>query len=279
MSDMPNEENELQPVFLHVEPVLAVTDITATISYWQDVLGFPAKWTWGEPPVHGGVSWQKIFIQFTLDAALAESSAGNSIWIRVQRLEKLYKLHQTKNADIVAPLELRPWGLAEYTVRDINDYYIHFAGLIDEKEKGEATLSKNIRIIERIPTVTEYRYLALSVGWSPPTDDDMINTILSAAIFGVVAEDKQHKETIGCALLLGDNVSFYYVKDVMVHPQWQRKRVGTALMQALTKWLEKNGSNHALAALITGDVLESFYQQFGFAKAFAMIRYIQQSEK
>ena len=97
--------------------------------------------------------------------------------------------------------------------------------------------------------------------------------------FAVVAEDKQHNETVGCSLLLGDNASFYYVKDVMVYPNWQRKRVGTALMQALTKWLEKNAANNALVSLITGETLESFYQQFGFAQAFAMIRYMRQIEK
>jgi len=102
---------------------------------------------------------------------------------------------------------------------------------------------------------------------------------LSAAIFAVVAEDKQHNKTAGCALLLGDNASFYYVKDVMVHPQWQRKLVGTALMQALTKWLEKNAAGNALVALISGETLEPFYQQFDFAHAFAMIRYMQQNEK
>jgi hypothetical protein len=276
--NMQNEGDEFQPVFSHVEPVLAVKNITETILYWQNVLGFPAKWTWGEPPVHGGVSWQKVFIQFTLKPELATASAGNSIWIRVQRLEKLYTLHQMKNAEIISPLTMQPWGLAEYTVLDINEYYIHFAGIIDEKEKSEAALSQDIRIIERLPSINDYRHLALSVGWSPSNDDSIINTILSSAIFGVVAENKQH-EIIGSAMLLGDNASFYYIKDVMVHPLWQRKRVGTALMQSLIKWLEKNAANNALAALIARDALEPFYQQFGFAQAFAMIRYMQRNEK
>src|SRR5688572_18376177 len=99
---MGNSENGLQPIFSHVEPVLAVTDISETITYWHDVLGFPAKWTWGDPPNHGGVSWQKVFIQFSLNPELAAVSKGHSIWIRLQHIEALYSFHQQKNAEIVA---------------------------------------------------------------------------------------------------------------------------------------------------------------------------------
>src|SRR5258706_11188659 len=129
---MEDEENSQQPIFSHVEPVLAVQDITETILYWQNVLGFLAKWTWGDPPNHGGVSWQKVFIQFSLNPKLATVSKGNSIWIRVQHIETLYSFHQKKNAEIVAPPEKQPWGMTEYTLKKINGYYLHFSGFIAE---------------------------------------------------------------------------------------------------------------------------------------------------
>jgi GNAT superfamily N-acetyltransferase/uncharacterized glyoxalase superfamily protein PhnB len=271
-------ENGLQPVLSHVEPVLAVHDVSETISYWQNVLGFPTKWTWGEPPVHGAVSWQKAHIQFSRNPDLAAASKGNSIWIRLQRLEELYKIHQERKAEIVAPLANQPWGMAQYTIRDINGYYIDFAGVITGKEKS-ASLTGNVQVVERIPSVEEYRNLAAAVGWSPSSNDDMIKAILAAAIVAVVAEDTTSGETIGCALLLGDHATFYYVKDVMVHPDWQHKHVGTTLMQALTGWLEKNAANNALVSLITGEALEPFYQQFGFTQSFAMLRHIHRDEQ
>ena len=168
--------------------------------------------------------------------------------------------------------------MAQYTLREINGYFLDFAGPIADREKSAATLSQNIKVNRRTPSIEEYR-MSASVGWSPSANDDMIKTILAAAVFAVVAEDTINHETIGCALLLGDHASFYYVKDVMVRPDWQGKRVGTILMQALTDWLEKNAANNALVGLITGEVLEPFYQQFGFAKAFAMLRYIHRDEK
>jgi len=279
LTTMEKEENNLRPIFSHAEPVLAVGDVSETISYWQEVLGFPDEWTWGEPPVHGGVSWHKAHIQFYNDPELVAASKGNSVWIRVQRVDELYKMHQNKNAEIVAPLQNQPWGMAQYTVKEINGYFIHFAGVITEREKSSTILSPDINIIERIPSITEYRNLATAVGWSPSSDDDMIKSILAAAIFAVVAEDTINSEIVGCALLLGDHASFYYVKDVMVCPHWQRKRVGAALMQAVTDWLEKNAADNALVSLITGEGLEPFYQQFGFVNAFSMIRYIHRDEQ
>ena len=274
---MGNQENNLQPILSHVEPVLAVHDVSASITYWQEVLGFPEKWMWGEPPVHGAVSWHKAFIQFTRDPALADASKYNSLWIRVRRVQELYKIHQRHNAEIVAPLEDKPWGMAQYTVKDINGYFIHFAGPIPGKEKN-ATSTPPVRIVARTPAVHEYRALASAVGWSPSESDEKIMAMLNAAIFAVVAENTLNAEVVGCALLLGDHASFYYVKDVMVLPNWQGNHVGSALMNALNEWLDKNGANHALVALISGENLEPFYQQFGFTQAFSMIRHIQRDD-
>jgi GNAT superfamily N-acetyltransferase len=96
-------------------------------------------------------------------------------------------------------------------------------------------------------------------------------------VFAVVAEDTASGEAIGCAFLLGDRHSCYYVKDVVVYPAWQAKRVGTALMQALTDWLEANAADKAMVGLFTGEMLEPFYEQFGFTKAFGMTRYIKRN--
>src|SRR5438045_2833104 len=133
---MENEENIQQPIFSHAEPVLAVHDIVETIRYWQDVLGFPTKWTWGEPPSVGAVSWQKVFIQFFQNPELARTSKGNSVWIRVQHIKSLYSFHQKKNAEIVSPLENKPWGMSQYTVREINEYFLDFSGLISVRDKS-----------------------------------------------------------------------------------------------------------------------------------------------
>ena len=128
-----------------------------------------------------------------------------------------------------------------------------------------------VRIIERVPTVNEYQHLVKAVGWHVKTDA-LVELALASVVYANVAEDVNTKDVIGCVLLLGDHASFYYVKDMMVLPQWQSKRVGTALMEKLNEWVEKNAPEHALVGLYTGENLAPFYRQFGFSPAFGMCR-------
>ena len=270
MSD--NEINSV-PVIMHAEPVLPVQDVEATVSYWTETLGFKSKWTWGEPPNHGGVSWGETFIQFTLNPELASASKENCIWIRVRNLDSLYELHKNKNAEIVTPMKNQPWGMTDYTVREINGYYVIFSAPASHKQvskKAPAT----VRIIARVPTVEEYRMLSLSVGWGGGGNDESLQKLLSAPIFALVAEETTNNQIVGCVLLLGDRVSFFYVKDVMVHPNWQHQRVGSMLMKQLNEWLEINAPKNSLVGLYTGEGLAPFYQEFGFANAFGMCKRI-----
>jgi GNAT superfamily N-acetyltransferase len=264
----------------HVEPVLAVADIVQTVNYWHDVLGFPDKWTWGDPPNYGGVSWHGVSVQFSQDQTLAFASKGNAIFIRAGKLEELYGFHQKRNAIIVEPLENKPWRMAGYTVQDINGYRIIFAGaMISDRKTRSTELPATIKIIARTPTVREYQHLTASVGWSLYSSDAVVTKLLSAPVFAVIAENAATNEVVGCGLLLSDNASFYYVKDIIVHSAWQSKHVGTALMSEITKWIQSNGSANALVSLITGENLAPFYQQFGFTPAFCMIKYVEPVKK
>ena len=271
---MPDEENIFS--LSHVEPILPASDVVQTVQYWHDVLGFANKWTWGEPVNHGGVAWQGVFVQFSQDPEMASASKGNSIFIKVKNLQALYRFHQARNAEIVEPLENKPWGLAGYTVRENNGYCVIFAGApISSRGKGQETAQVNI--VTRTPTANEYLELVLAVGWDKFTNIPMVDKILAAPVYGVVAEDKTGK-VIGCALLLSDQASFYYVKDVMVHPEWQSKHVGATLMKHITAWLDANAPENAFVGLFTGENLAPFYKQFEFASAFGMVKRIQRKE-
>jgi len=268
------------PILSHVEPILPVTDIIETVNYWHEVLGFTNKWTWGDPINYGGVNWQGVFIQFLLAPKLAERSKGNSIFIRVKNLETSYLFHQNKNADIVEPLENKPWGMAGYTLRDNNGYYIIFAGApISKNEKSETTIPAAVNIIARIPTVKEYLELVEAVGWGKFTNPAFAEKILDAPMFAVVAALPGTNQAIGCALVLGDGAGFYYVKDLMVHPRWQKKGIGAMLMKELTHWMDKNAPEIAHTYLFTGENLAPFYKQFDFRPAFGMVREIHRDER
>jgi GNAT superfamily N-acetyltransferase len=60
----------------------------------------------------------------------------------------------------------------------------------------------------------------------------------------------------------------------MVKKEYQGKRIGTALMKAVSDWIDKNGVKSSLIGLYTGENLEPFYSQFGFSKGFGMVKTI-----
>lgn len=263
--------SDFHPMFSHAEPVLAVNDVAATIRYYQEVLGFPTQWTWGDPPTLGAVSWHGAHIQFLRNEKLAKSSVGNSVWMRLRYIDQLYKLHRERNAEIVEPLQRQPWGMDQYIVKDINGYYLCFAGnAVEDSSPGE--FPSHIKIIERKPTAEEFIALCESVGWGKSYTGDHINKHLAAPTFGAVAVDERSGKTVGCVLLLTDHSSFYYIKDLIVHPDWQRRQIGSALMAAITRWLDQHSIPNSLVGIYTGENLESFYRRFGFVPVFAMIR-------
>lgn len=262
---------EQQPSLSVLEPVLAVTNVRETVRYWQEILGFPNKWLY-TPPVHGGVSWHEASVQFTENPERAKKSVGNAVWIKVKNIDELYRIHQERKADIADGLKNRPWGLDEYWVRDNNGYFLIFSGNSMERQRS-GSFPDGIIIVDRKPTVDEYTSLLLSVGWLKEDVDKTLFTLrLRAPIYSAMAIDTTTNEPIGCAMILGDNASFYYVKDVVVRPEWQKMRIGTALMKALQNWLEANGVPGSLVGLYTSEGLEGFYKQFGFGKAFGMVR-------
>lgn len=272
---METSDASASPILLGVEPVLPVANLTDTIAYWHNVLGFPGQWTWGTPPKHGAVSWHGMQVQFSLNPKLAEVSQGHSIFFNVRNLQALYAFHQAQGADIADPLENKPWHMAGYTLRDINGYLISFGGAkLSERSASIENMPSEIAIIARTPTAEEYARLIVAVGWLTTTNLHLTATILAAPVFAVVAQHKPSGQAVGCALLLSDNASVYYVKDVMVHPEWQGKRIGTALMQAVRQWLDNNAAKNAIATLITGENMSPFYRQVGFSPAFGMLQWI-----
>ncbi|WP_353721283.1 GNAT family N-acetyltransferase [Dyadobacter sp. 676] len=266
-----------EPFIVHAEPVILVRDVVETVRYWHEVLGFPGHWTWGTPSNHGGVSWHGAFVQFSQDTTAADRIGGQCVWLRVRNIRALYEIHQSRKARIITGLERQPWGFEEYVVNDLDGNYITFAA---PAQAAGALKSEPlpVRVVGRTLAVAEYRKLAGSVGWTNTQPDEILQKKLNATLFTAVAENVETGEAIGCALVLGDGLSFFYIKDVMVGREWQRRRVGSAIMREIKRWLDTNAPDGALVGLFTGEGLASFYQQTGFSEAFGMIRIIDRSQ-
>ena len=255
-------------IFQHSVPILYSSDVRRSIQYYTEVLGFDRHWTWDDTPGFGGVSKDHVQVFFCRDG---QGHPGTWISIMVNDVDELHERIVSKKGEVVSAPENKEWGLREMLVSDPDGHIIRFGQPASMRNKKSGDLPESITVIERMPSVDEYEELVKAVGWKS-RDRASTESILKAPLWTAVAEDSNTQKTVGCVLLLGDGASFYYVKDMMVHPDYQAKRIGTALMQRLNQWLEANAAPSALVGLYTGETLAPFYRQFGFGPAFGMTR-------
>jgi GNAT superfamily N-acetyltransferase len=267
---------------LSSEPIFPVADVVATVRYYRAVLGFADEWLWGDPPDFGGVRWGRIGVMFSQQSGPDAKVGGQWHSFFVEGIDTLHDLHRRNGATICSPLEAKPWGLREYTLRDLDGHYLRFGQRgSDRSATAGREPATTVAIVERLPSLDEYQGLCQGVGWTDNVTPDRAGKILAGARFGVVAVEGDR--VVGAGLALGDGASFSYLRDIMVLPEWQGRRVGSRIVQALLAIIRRTTSDGMMVTLITGRHLAEFYEQFGFrgpdAGVYGMILNIDRRER
>jgi catechol 2,3-dioxygenase-like lactoylglutathione lyase family enzyme len=133
---------------------LAVGDLAAALEFYTMKLGFQQAFTWGEPPTFAGVNLGKVQM-FLAGGTPTPSPDTGAVYFLVGDADALYEFHRRNGVEIVQEIEDRPYGVRNYTVRDLNGYYLVF---------GHHLLNAGPRVkIERIdvPVRLEKRLAAL----------------------------------------------------------------------------------------------------------------------
>jgi GNAT superfamily N-acetyltransferase len=55
------------------------------------------------------------------------------------------------------------------------------------------------------------------------------------------------------------------LKDIVVHPEWQGRGIGTRIVQTLVAMLRRSDPDGMLVTLFTGQHLADFYERCGFS--------------
>lgn len=84
---------------------------------------------------------------------------------------------------------------------------------------------------------------------------------LPNSVFGVTVVDETG-ETVGMARVIGDGGSVYHVCDMAVHPDHQRRGLGSRMMERLMEYLEAEAPEGAYVNLMAD--VDGFYERFGF---------------
>lgn len=140
-------------------------------------------------------------------------------------------------------------------------------------------MSDALRLVERVPSVEEYGGLIRSVGFRQ-RETRAIEIALAHSLFSVCA--MMGSSVVGCGRVIGDGGLHYYVTDVIVRPQYQRRGIGTRIVALLARFVESVPYRNTVAGVFPTSGLASFYARHGFEAqrpdAPAMLRWINRSD-
>ena len=118
-------------------------------------------------------------------------------------------------------------------------------------------------LIERIPTIEEYRELRRLSGLSGKSEAAAARG-LPNTIHAVVIEHAG--ETIGMGRVIGDGGTAFQVTDIAVLEPHRGKGLGKQIVAALVDWLKTNAPPTAYVSLIADGPAKALYAQYGFAE-------------
>jgi uncharacterized glyoxalase superfamily protein PhnB len=104
-------------------PELPVDDVERAQRYYRDVFGFEIGWIEPDKGI-GSVSGDKVVLFFRRRARPFEPAVH---WMFAEDIDASYEAVKAAGAKIADPLEMKPWGIRQFTVEDLdgNVFYFH----------------------------------------------------------------------------------------------------------------------------------------------------------
>ena len=110
----------------------------------------------------------------------------------------------------------------------------------------------------------DLKKLYLSVQWFSYTDDmGTLKQAISNSLAVVSAWDND--KLVGLTRVVGDGSTIIYVQDLLVHPEYQNKRIGTIMLSMILDKYKQVRQK----VLLTDDepIVRNFYENNGFISA------------
>lgn len=118
------------------------------------------------------------------------------------------------------------------------------------------------KIESNIPTLEEYKYLCESVGWTNYMNFEVAETSLKNSIHCITVKDNE--QIVGLGRIVGDGAIYFYIQDIVVHPDYQKHGIGNEIMNYLVEYLKINAPDKAFVGLFASQGKETFYEKFNF---------------
>lgn len=108
-------------LFTQPVPELPVKNVLEAQEYYRDILGFKIEWTIPGKSM-GAASNDEVAIFFR---ETTDSFEPNVHWIFAPDVDVTYEKLKESGADIIDDIENKPWGLRQFTIKDLNGHIFH----------------------------------------------------------------------------------------------------------------------------------------------------------
>ena len=150
-----------------LHPVLRVRDIRAAVEFYTTRLGFTFGFSWpeGEAPTYAGVNLGDV--QIFLDQG-EQHGAGLEICFVVSNADELCEAQRANGVEILMEPGDRPYGIRDYSVRDLNGYrltfghYIYTVGEPIPIERVDVPVRLEKRLAGLLNDLAAYKHMSLS---------------------------------------------------------------------------------------------------------------------
>lgn len=119
----------------------------------------------------------------------------------------------------------------------------------------------SLRIVDNALTPEIYIDVRKQVNFKEYSYED-VEISLKNCLFTVVVFDDA--KPIGIARVVGDGRITFFIKDVVVIPEYQNQKIGTMLMNEIENYIEKAACDGAYIGLMATPGMAKFYNKFGF---------------
>lgn len=119
------------------------------------------------------------------------------------------------------------------------------------------------RFVSSVPTLAEHGALAVAVGWQDAFRWEAMPASLAGSVCGVVAYDADD-QPVAMGRVVGDGAFYFYIQDVVVHPDHQGRGLGRAVVQSLRDQVLAIAGGDCFFGLFATPEAQQLYAREGF---------------
>ena len=116
-------------------------------------------------------------------------------------------------------------------------------------------------ILEKAPSTDQFLKLRERVAWGA-ISEELADNSLSNSLYHVSIY--QQGALIGMGRVVGDGYLYFYIQDVVVHPEYQGHGLGALLMKKIEDYLSTAAVAGSTVGLFAVRGKEAFYEKFGY---------------